>query len=45
MANVSKHKNGFRMYYGGNDGKVNAIGYAESKDGIHRGNFVTIDSE
>jgi hypothetical protein len=34
MANVSKHKNGFRMYYGGSDGKIDAIGYAESGDGI-----------
>lgn len=33
MANVSKYKNGFRMYYGGNNG--NAIGYAESRDCIH----------
>lgn len=35
MANVAKHKNGFRMYYGGGDGKADAIGYAESSDGIH----------
>lgn len=35
MANVAKSKNGFRMYYGGSNGEVDAIGYAESQDGIH----------
>jgi len=35
MANVSKYINGFRMYYGGSDGKIDAIGYAESRDGVH----------
>jgi hypothetical protein len=35
MANVSKYKKGFKMYYGGSNGKVDAIGFAESMDGIH----------
>jgi len=33
MANVTKYKNSYRMYYGGNNGY--AIGYAESGDCIH----------
>lgn len=44
MANVQRSGNGFRMYYTGSTGRGEAIGYAESRDGIHweryRGNPV-----
>ena len=44
MANVRIHGNGFRMYYAGSKGNGEAIGFAESSDGIHwqryRGNPV-----
>jgi hypothetical protein len=44
MANVSKIHGGFIMYYAGSNGKIEAIGYSESRDGIHweryRGNPV-----
>jgi len=35
MANVSQFSDGFRMYYGGNNGNNEAIGYSTSRDGIH----------